>query len=213
MKISFPDKTPMSYATNVPRGNLPRPIVIVPRLLTSKESCTSSRPCVELYLFHPFPRCRSGSVEFSVGLLVLKFCSLTFLPIMSALQGYSHFKHFNVTSPVEYVAHLEINRPEKLNAFIEDMWIEIGQVFDKLSVDPDVRAVVLTGAGERAFTAGLDVQAASQSGLTSPKAVDGARVATKQRRHIYDFQECITKIERCEKRKLQLQPPAQGLVT
>ncbi|KAI1862580.1 uncharacterized protein JN550_010105 [Neoarthrinium moseri] len=118
---------------------------------------------------------------------------------MSQLQGYSQFKHFNVSSPSEFVAHVEINRPKKLNAFFEEMWVEVGQIFDKLSYDPDVRAIVLTGAGDRAFTAGLDVQAASESGLTSTSGTDGARRATSQRRHVLEFQECITKIEKCEK--------------
>lgn len=120
---------------------------------------------------------------------------------MSQLQGYSHFKHFNVSSPSDFVAHVEINRPQKLNAFYEEMWVEIGKIFDQLSYDPNVRAIVLTGAGDRAFTAGLDVQAASESGLTSNSAVDVARRATVQRRHILEFQEWVTKIEKCEKRK------------
>jgi delta(3,5)-delta(2,4)-dienoyl-CoA isomerase len=120
---------------------------------------------------------------------------------MSQLSGYSSFKHFNVSSPAEYVAHVEINRPKKMNAFFEEMWVEIGQIFDKLSFDSDVRAVVLTGAGERAFTAGLDVQAASQGEIVAPSTTDGARSATSKRRHIIEFQECITKVERCEKRK------------
>jgi delta(3,5)-delta(2,4)-dienoyl-CoA isomerase len=38
------------------------------------------------------------------------------------------------------------------------MWLNISAIFKKLSHDPNVRAVILTGAGERAFTAGLDVQ-------------------------------------------------------
>lgn len=121
---------------------------------------------------------------------------------MSQLQGYSHFKHFNVSSPSEFVAHVEINRPKKLNAFIEEMWIELGQIFDKLSYDADVRAIVLTGAGDRAFTAGLDVQAASQSGpLTGQSTLDIARTATQHKRHVLDFQECISRVEKCEKRK------------
>lgn len=121
---------------------------------------------------------------------------------MSELQGYSHFKHFNVSSPAEFVAHVEINRPQKLNAFIEAMWIELGQIFDKLSYDSDVRAIVLTGAGDRAFTAGLDVQAASQAGpLTGQSTLDAARTATIHKRHVIEFQECISRIEKCEKRR------------
>lgn len=116
------------------------------------------------------------------------------------MQDYSQFKHFNVSSPSEYVAHVEINRPQKLNAFIEAMWLELGNVFDKLSHDPEVRAVVFSGAGDRAFTSGLDVQAASQGGALSGSKGDGARAATSMRHHIDEFQECITRLEKCEKR-------------
>ncbi|KAK4191605.1 putative delta-delta-dienoyl-CoA isomerase mitochondrial precursor [Podospora australis] len=116
------------------------------------------------------------------------------------MERYAGFKYFAVASPAPFVAHVEINRPTKLNAFKEAMWLELRQVFEKLSVDPDVRAVVLSGAGDRAFTAGLDVQEASQNGLLAPEAgVDGARKAAKLRRHIAEFQECISSVEKCEK--------------
>lgn len=38
------------------------------------------------------------------------------------------------------------------------MWLNLGALFKRLSHDPNVRCVVLSGAGDRAFTAGLDVQ-------------------------------------------------------
>lgn len=79
------------------------------------------------------------------------------------------------------------------------MWIEMGQLFDQFSHDPSVRAIVLSGAGDKAFTAGLDVKAASES-LLSPEAdADTARKATQLRRHVGSFQDCITAVERCEK--------------
>ncbi|CAN9095262.1 unnamed protein product [Alternaria alternata] len=109
---------------------------------------------------------------------------------------------FNVSFPTEYVAHVEINRPEKMNAFKEVMWLNLSAIFRQLSHDPSVRAVVLTGAGDRAFTAGLDVTAASESGpLSSSDAAtqDSARKANIVRRHIVEFQSCITDIEKCEK--------------
>ncbi|KAI1107070.1 ClpP/crotonase [Jackrogersella minutella] len=120
---------------------------------------------------------------------------------MSQLKRYSEFKFFLVTSPSEYVAHVEINRPSKLNAFTEQMWIEVGYIFVKLSQDPEVRAVVLSASGDRAFTAGLDVQAASQGGLvgSTGEQLDGARQATKHRHQILQFQDCISQIEKCEK--------------
>ncbi|KAL1653755.1 hypothetical protein SLS61_003536 [Didymella pomorum] len=109
-----------------------------------------------------------------------------------------NFEFFNVSFPAEYVAHVEINRPEKLNAFKEVMWHNLSALFDKLSVDPNVRAVVFSGAG-RAFTAGLDVQAASEGSTFAPAPVDSARKANGLRRHILEFQNCITSLEKCEK--------------
>ncbi|KAI0522028.1 enoyl CoA hydratase-like protein [Xylaria bambusicola] len=117
-----------------------------------------------------------------------------------SLEGYDSFKHFLISSPSEYVAHVETNRPEKLNAFIEDMWLELGQIFRKLSHDPSVRVVIFSAVGERAFTAGLDVQAAQQSGMLIPDGKsDGARAATRLRRHIQEFQDSVSAIEHCEK--------------
>ncbi|KAI0586583.1 enoyl-hydratase isomerase family protein [Pyrenophora tritici-repentis] len=107
---------------------------------------------------------------------------------------------FNVTFPAEYVAHVEINRPEKMNAFKEVMWQNLNQIFNTLSTDPSVRSIILSGAGPRAFTAGLDVNAASTSGpLASSKTPDPARTANAIRRHVLDFQACISSIEKCEK--------------
>ncbi|KAK3988332.1 putative delta-delta-dienoyl-CoA isomerase mitochondrial precursor [Cladorrhinum sp. PSN332] len=117
------------------------------------------------------------------------------------MASYSGFKYFTVSSPAPFVAHVEINRPAKLNAFIEAMWLELRQVFNRLSIDPEVRAVVLSGAGDRAFSAGLDVtEAAGENGvLSNADNLDGARKAAKLRRHIAEFQECISAVEKCEK--------------
>jgi len=117
-----------------------------------------------------------------------------------SLSQYSSFKHFLISSPSPDVVHVEINRPEKMNAFYEAMWIELGQIFNKLSHDPDVRAVVFSGAGERAFTAGLDVEKAGEGALKkSDGKEDVARRAVGIRRHIDDFQDCVSAIEKCEK--------------
>lgn len=116
--------------------------------------------------------------------------------------GYAGYQHFAITTPAPFVAHVEINRPSKLNSFFDAMWLELRQVFQQLSSDPDVRAVVLSGAGDRAFTAGLDVTAASQNGvLSNDEGLDGARKAAQLRRYIAEFQDCISAVEKCEKRK------------
>ena len=45
---------------------------------------------------------------------------------------------------------------------MHSMWKNMTAVFKQLSSDPDVRCVVLSGAGEKAFSAGLDVRSAAQ---------------------------------------------------
>jgi delta(3,5)-delta(2,4)-dienoyl-CoA isomerase len=67
-------------------------------------------------------------------------------------------KYFNVDFPSQYVAHVEINRPEKLNAFFEEMWYELEAIFKFLSRNVDVRVILLSGAGDRAFTAGTNTR-------------------------------------------------------
>jgi delta(3,5)-delta(2,4)-dienoyl-CoA isomerase len=81
------------------------------------------------------------------------------------------------------------------------MWLNLSSIFTKLSQDPNIRSILLTGAGDRAFTAGLDVQAASTSGALSQSspAQDVARTALATRAHILEFQACITKLEACSK--------------
>jgi enoyl-CoA hydratase len=55
------------------------------------------------------------------------------------------------------VAWLTFNRPEQRNAMTFAMYEEIVRVCDEIEQDPDIRVLVLTGAGERAFVAGTDI--------------------------------------------------------
>mgnify|MGYP001210672514 CR=1 FL=1 len=55
------------------------------------------------------------------------------------------------------VATIRINRPEKLNALTLSMYDELGRAFTEARADDNVHVVVLTGAGERAFCVGADL--------------------------------------------------------
>lgn len=55
------------------------------------------------------------------------------------------------------VLTLTLNRPDKLNALDQAMVDALHAALDRYGADPSVRAVVLTGAGDRAFAAGADV--------------------------------------------------------
>lgn len=56
------------------------------------------------------------------------------------------------------VATVTLNRPEAMNALSKALRAELAEVIRRLDADDDVRAIILTGAGERAFTAGLDLK-------------------------------------------------------
>ena len=66
------------------------------------------------------------------------------------------------------VAHLTLNRPRRLNAFNVAMRDELYTLLEAVRDDSDVRAVVLSGAGERAFCAGADL---SEFGTAPSQAV------------------------------------------
>ncbi len=55
-------------------------------------------------------------------------------------------------------AVLTLNRPEAMNALSTALRRELAEAVDALEADPDIRVLILTGAGERAFTAGLDLK-------------------------------------------------------
>lgn len=60
------------------------------------------------------------------------------------------------------VAIITFNRPDRLNAFNLKLQQDFTQALGEADRDPDVRVVVVTGAGGRAFSAGYDIKAASE---------------------------------------------------
>ncbi len=57
------------------------------------------------------------------------------------------------------VAHVVLDRPEKLNALDLAAWRRLAEVFRELDADPDLRCIVLRGVDARAFAAGADISA------------------------------------------------------
>lgn len=54
-------------------------------------------------------------------------------------------------------AILRLNRPEKLNALSNEVFAAFNEHLDHLETDRNLRAVIITGAGDRAFCAGTDI--------------------------------------------------------
>ncbi|MEM5494365.1 enoyl-CoA hydratase-related protein [Hoeflea sp. AS16] len=65
-----------------------------------------------------------------------------------------------------HVAVITIDRPEKLNAMTPDMAASLVDLAHRCNEDDAIRAIVLTGAGERSFCAGSDIRALD--GYTTP---------------------------------------------
>jgi enoyl-CoA hydratase/carnithine racemase len=55
------------------------------------------------------------------------------------------------------VAWITIDNEPRLNAFTRDMWAAVPQHFAAADADPEVRVIIVTGAGGKAFSAGADI--------------------------------------------------------
>ena len=55
------------------------------------------------------------------------------------------------------MARVTINRPDKMNALNHQTLVELGEALDDVAGDAEIRALVITGAGDKAFVAGADI--------------------------------------------------------
>ena len=69
------------------------------------------------------------------------------------------------------VAVITLDRPKVLNALNRALFDDLEAAFLAISSDPAVRAVILTGAGEKAFAAGADISELAQAGAAQGQAI------------------------------------------
>jgi enoyl-CoA hydratase/carnithine racemase len=69
-----------------------------------------------------------------------------------------------------HIGWIVFNNPEKHNAVSMDMWQSVPMAFEAFNNDPDVRVVILKGAGEKAFVSGADISQFKER-RSSPEAV------------------------------------------
>ena len=67
------------------------------------------------------------------------------------------FQHILFEVDHSGVALVTINRPEKRNALSNAVIAELSEAFERAAAEKDIRAVILTGAGDKAFVAGADI--------------------------------------------------------
>lgn len=70
----------------------------------------------------------------------------------------------------DHVCTITINRPEALNAINSTVMSDLQSCFESIKADRDVRAVIITGSGPKAFVAGADIKELAQ--MTPADAVD-----------------------------------------
>lgn len=73
------------------------------------------------------------------------------------------------------IATITLNRPEAMNALSHGLRTELFDACQDIAQDDDIRAVIVTGAGERAFTAGLDLKELGEQGLGAATDQNPAR--------------------------------------
>jgi enoyl-CoA hydratase len=85
------------------------------------------------------------------------------------------------------VAVITLNRPAALNALNVPLLTELGQVITSLDLDAGIRAILITGAGDKAFAAGADIRE-----LASLSAANATA-------HAVFGQQVFSRIEQCRK--------------
>jgi enoyl-CoA hydratase len=74
------------------------------------------------------------------------------------------------------VATLTLNRPQAMNALSSALRRALAETVEALEADPDVHILILTGAGEKAFSAGLDLKELGSGGGVAEAAGSGGAV-------------------------------------
>jgi enoyl-CoA hydratase len=91
---------------------------------------------------------------------------------------------------VDAVAVVTINRPTKLNALNKATLSELHSAFASLNADKNVRAIVLTGSGEKAFVAGADIAEFADFSVEQ-----GRELAAQGQELVFDFiEKCTTPV-------------------
>ncbi len=85
------------------------------------------------------------------------------------------------------VGVITFNNPEKRNAISLDMWEGLGHALTELRDDPDVRVVILVGAGDKAFVSGADISQFEKTRHNAEASEEYAKKSAAQRALLADY--------------------------
>ena len=101
-------------------------------------------------------------------------------------DGTAEFTNIELRYPGDMVGHIVLDREARMNTINPDLLDELSEAIDLLTEDDEIRAILLTGKGDRAFSAGADVT----SMASSANPLDGIELSRKG-------QETFGKLEAC----------------
>ena len=96
------------------------------------------------------------------------------------------------------VAHLAINRPEKANSLHQEAWAEMREALLQCDKNPEVRALILSGNGDKIFCAGIDLTMLMSTNELVQDNCEG-RKREKFRNFLLDFQDILSTFEKISK--------------
>ena len=85
------------------------------------------------------------------------------------------------------VGIITFNNPEKRNAMSLDMWEGLGSALVELRDDPEVRVVILVGAGDKAFVSGADISQFEKTRHNAEASEEYSRKSAAQRALLADY--------------------------
>lgn len=115
----------------------------------------------------------------------------------TASDGYC-YETLLVEQPRPFVFHVQMNRPDKMNALNVPMWRDIRHCFDTLSDDGDCRAIVFSGNG-KIFSSGLDLSMLTDMAGDMAAAGDVARRGAVVGKQLRECQQSVSSLELCAK--------------
>src|SRR5256885_13542566 len=92
---------------------------------------------------------------------------------------------FILTERLDGCAIVTLNRPEKLNALSFPLMTEVEAALCEYETDEAIKAVILTGAGDRAFSAGADIH--EMAGLSSEELAERSETRGRISWHIANY--------------------------
>jgi len=85
------------------------------------------------------------------------------------------------------IAKITIHRPKKLNALNKETITELHHALAEIDLDKNIRAIILTGSGDKAFVAGADISEFADFGVAN-----GAKLAKQGQELVFDFIENLS---------------------